>query len=345
MTFMKAWFATEYGKPADVLQLGELPMPEAKKDQVLVRITHSSLNPIDLRMTQGYGAALRRLAAPKEFPYVAGRDVVGEVVAVGPKAKKFKIGDRVVGITGIKDIGAHAQFSAISETNLAAAPEGVPSADLASIAYVGLTTWTALVGNLGFDPHDVAGKHFFVHAGSGGVGSFAVQWAHALGMWVTTTCGPSNVEWVKKLGADVVVNYAESDFCHEVKDVDYAYDTLGGEAEKGTIALVKRGGGYVSVVHQLMPYTDQHGLVLGGLRSAGRVIRKKSWNGFNGRKFAWSVCQPSEEGIEHIVAQVSEGKIKAVIEKELSMKDILEGYAHLETGRTKGKIILRWDEA
>ncbi len=344
MTNMKAWYAVEYGKPADVLQPGDLPIPKPKKEQVLVRILASSLNPIDLRMTQGYGATLRRLGAPKEFPFVAGRDVVGEVVEVGAKAKKFKIGDRVVGITGIKDVGAHAQFSAINETNLTAAPEGVSTTDLASLSYVGLTTWTALVGNLGFDPEQAAGKHFFVHAGSGGVGSFAIQWAHALGMKVTTTCGPSNVGWVRELGADTVINYAEGDYRREVHDVDYVYDTLGGEYENATIGLAKRGGAYVSVVHQLMPYTDQQGLLLGGLRFAGRVVRKKISNGLKGRKFAWSICQPSEEGIEHIINKVAEGKIRAVVEKELSMKDIVDAYAHLETGRTKGKIVLKWDE-
>lgn len=345
MTSMRAWIATEYGKPSSVLKLGELPTPVPKKGQILVRVSCSSLNPIDLRMTQGYGSRLRRLAARPEFPFVAGRDVVGEVVQTGPGAGKFSVGDRVVGITGVRDVGAHAQFTAVDETNFALAPENIPSHQLAAIPYVGLTTWTALVGQLGFDPETASGKHFFVHAGSGGVGSFAVQWAHALGMRVTTTCGPSNVEWVRELGADTVINYAESDFRREVKDVDYAYDTLGETFEDGTVRLVKRGGGYASVVHQLMPYTDNHGLLVGGLRAAGRLMRKKMWNGLKGRKFAWSVCQPSEAGIEHIVDLMAHGRIKAVIEKDLPMTDLLDGYAHLESGRTKGKIVLRWDVA
>lgn len=345
MTQMKAWLADGYGKPGDVLRLGELPIPKPKKGQLLVRIHASSLNPIDLRMTQGYGASLRRLAARNEFPFVAGRDVVGEVVETGPKATKFKPGDRVVGITGIRDVGAHAEFSAIAETNLAHAPDGIPSADLAAIPYVGLTSWTALVSNLGLDPQDAARKHLFVHAGSGGIGSFTIQWAHALGMRVTTTCGPSNAVWVKDLGADTVINYADSDYRREVRDVDYAYDTLGGEHENATARLVKRGGGYVSIVHQMMPYTDRHGLVLGGLRAAGRVLRKKVWNGMRGCKFAWSICQPSEAGIQHIIDKVAKGQIKPIVEHDLPMKDVVAGYTHLETGRTKGKIVLRWDGA
>jgi len=343
MTQMKAWLADGYGNPGAVLTLGDLPVPQPKKGQVLVHIHASSLNPIDLRMTQGYGASLRRLAVRNEFPFVAGRDVVGEVVEAGPKATKFKPGDRVVGITGIRDVGAHAEFSAITETNLAHAPAGIPSAELAALPYVGLTTWTALVSHLGLDPDDAAGQHIFVHAGSGGVGSFTIQWARALGMRVTTTCGPSNVDWVRELGADTVINYAQSDYRREVRDVDFAYDTLGGEHESATARLVRRGGGYVSIVHQMMPYTDQHGLVLGGLRAAGRVLRKKIWNKVTGRTYAWSICQPSEAGIEHIIDKVANGQIKPVVELDLPMTDIVDGYAHLETGHTKGKIVLRWD--
>ena len=343
MKTMRAWAAGEYGKPDSVLKLTELPIPTPKGNQVLLRVLCSSLNPIDLRMTQGYGARLRRLAAPQEFPFITGRDVVGEVVELGPDAQKFKTGDRVVGITGIKEVGAHSEYTAVDETNLTSAPDGISASKLAAIPYVGLTTWTALAGHLGFDPENSAGKHLFVHAGSGGVGSFTIQWAHALGMKVSTTCGPSNVDWVRELGADTVVNYAKDDYRSLVRDVDYAYDTLGGEYEAGTVGLVARGGGYVSIVHQLMPYTDRFGLVLGGIAVAGQLLRTKISNGLKGRKYAWSICKPNEAGIEHIMNKVENRQIRAIVEKELPMKDILAGYAHLASGKTKGKVVLRWD--
>ncbi len=345
MSTMHAWVARSYGAPKDVLKLEEMPMPEPKGNQVLVRILASSLNPIDLRMVQGYGSRLRRLAAKQEFPFIAGRDIVGEVVALGPDATKFKVGDRVAGINDIKESGGHAQYSAITETCLAAAPSNVSPVELASIPYVAMTSWSALVGRLKMDPANVVGKHLFVHAGSGGVGSYAIQWGKSLGMKVSTTCGTSNVDWVKDLGADVVVDYRTQDYRKIVKDVDYAYDTLGGSYEKDTAALVKKGGGYVSIVHQLMPYTDGSGLVIGGLRSLGRVLRKKARYGLSGRKYAWSIAQPNEAAIAHVMAKVADGKIKPVIDRDLAMTDIIAAYDHLDTGRAKGKIVLHWDSA
>lgn len=342
MNTMHAWVARSYGEPKNVLNLEEVTIPEPKGNQVLVRILASSLNPIDLRMVQGYGSRLRRLAAPEEFPFIAGRDIVGEIVAMGPEAIKFKVGDKVAGVNDIKESGAHAQFSAITETCLAAAPSNVSPTELASIPYVAMTTWSALVDRLKLDPQNASDKHLFVHAGSGGVGSFAIQWGKSLGMKVSTTCGPSNIGWVKGLGADVVVNYRTQDYREIVKDVDFAYDTLGGSYEKDTAALVKEGGGYVSIVHQLMPYTDRSGLVIGGLHALGRVLSKKVRYGLSGKKYAWSIAQPNEEGIEHIMTKVASGQIKPVIDRELSMADIIDGYEHLGTGRAKGKTVLKW---
>ena len=340
---MKAWAAQSYGKPRDVLRLVDMPQPEPAGRQVLVRIHASSINPIDLRMVQGYSARLRRLAVKHEFPFITGRDVVGEVVAAGPQAEKFKPGVRVVGITGIREIGAHSEYSAIEETNLALAPDDIPSIELAAIPYVAMTSWTALVSRLGMDPDAVAGKHLFVHAGSGGIGSFAVQWAHSLGMRVSTTCGSDNVDWVRALGADTVIDYQKEDYRQIVSEVDYAYDTLGGAYVEDTAALVGRGGGYVSIVHQMMPHTDRYGLVVGGLAIAGTLLQKKIRHGLKGRKFAWSICQPSEAGIEHVMAKVARREIRGVVEQTLPMTDILQGYDHIARGSAKGKTVLVWD--
>lgn len=343
MSNMRAWVARSYGAPKNVLKLEVLPMPVPKGKQVLVRVLASSLNPIDLRMVQGYGSRLRRLVTRQEFPFIAGRDIVGEVVALGPEATKFKIGDRVAGINDIKETGGHAQFSAITESCLAAAPSDVSARELAAIPYVAMTTWSALVERLKLDPENASGQHLFVHAGSGGVGSFAIQWGKSIGMQVSTTCGPSNVDWVKNIGADVVVNYGIQDYRNIIRNVDFAYDTLGGSYESDTAALVKKGGGYVSIVHQLMPYTDNNGLVFGGLRAVGRVLGRKIYHRLSGRRYAWSIAQPHEKGIEQVMTKVACGAIKPVIDRDLAMTDIMAGYEHLGTGRTKGKIVLHWD--
>lgn len=340
MATMQAWVARDYGPPEKVLRLEKLPIPEPQGRQVLVRILASSLNPIDLRMLQGYGARLRRLVARREFPFIPGRDVVGEVVDSGPEVTKFETGDLVVGITDLREIGAHAQFSAISETNLTHAPPGIPPGKLAAIPYVAMTTWSALVGRLDLDPSSAAGKSLFVHAGSGGIGSFTIQWAKSLEMKVSTTCGPSNVEWVKELGADVVVNYRDQDYREIVQDVDFAYDTLGGKYEKGTVALVKSGGGYVSLIHPTMRYTDRFGLFGGGLAAIGTLVGRKILHGMKGRKYAWAIAQPSEAGITHVMEKVGSGKVSAVIDRELPMKDIISGFEHLASGRAKGKVVL-----
>lgn len=342
MTKMRAWVARAYGEPKDVLRLEVTDRPEASGKQLLVKVHYSSLNPIDLRMTRGYGRNLRKLVAPKEFPVTFGRDFVGEVIALGPEVARFEAGRRVVGITGPKEPGAFAEYVAVDESHAVSAPANVGSRDLAAIAYVGLTTWTALVTRAGLDPNNVTGKRIFIHAGSGGVGSFAVQWARALGMEVITTCGPSNVDWVRALGASRVVNYAEEDYRKVVGPVDFAYDTLGGEYATDTLNLVKPGGAYVSIVHPVMPYTDAHGVIIGGMRAAGRLARKKTLSKVRRRTYAWSICKPNADGLSHIVGLVSENRIRAVVEHDMPMEEIVEGYGHLATGRTKGKIVLGW---
>ena len=339
-----AWTVRTYGEPAAVLRYEEMEVPAPGRDQVLVKVRHTSLNVIDLRMTQGYGRRLRKLVSGREFPFIAGKDLVGEVVEVGPGVNQFKCGDRVAGITGPKESGAFAQFVAVDAGHVVRVPTTVSGAELAAIPYVALTTWTALVTRAKLDLDEARGKRLLVHAGSGGVGSYAIQWARALGMKVVTTCGPTNVEWVKELGADQVVDYTREDYRVCVDPVDIAYDTLGFDHEDGTANLVKQGGKYVSIVHQLMPYTDKHGLVVGGGRAIGRLLRKKFLNRLKGRSFDWSVCQPSEKGLAQAMELVEAGSVRAVIDRLLPMTDIVEGYKQLATGRTKGKIVLEWTD-
>ena len=340
---MRAWVIEAYGAPKDVLTLQTIDRPKPVGSQVLVRVLASSINPIDLRMVQGYGAKLRKLATKKEFPFISGRDVVGEVIEVGPDATKFKVGDRVAGINDIKEIGGHAEFSAIDEKNLATAPTNVSAENLAAIPYVAMTTWTALVTKVKLDPENAAGKHLFVHAGSGGIGSFTIQWARALGMRVSTTCSTSNVDWVRELGAETVVDYRNEDYRQVVSDVDYAYDTLGGAYAKDTAALVSAGGGYASIVHPIMPYTDSYGSLLGGLAILGDLGWKKVTHRLRGRRYAWSICQPSEAGIAHVMKKVEAGQIKPTVEQVLPMGKIVDGFEHVERGSAKGKTVLTWD--
>jgi alcohol dehydrogenase len=235
---MKAFVIDRYGS-SKVVHAGEMPEPELRDDDVLVQIRAASINPLDLKIRSG---ALK-LVLPYRLPLILGNDMAGVVQQVGARVRRFKPGDEVYARPGQERIGTFAEFIAVREDALAHKPKSLDMEQAASIPLVGLTGWQALVEKAGLK----RGQTVLIHAGSGGVGTFAIQLAKHLGAYVATTASATNRDLVKGLGADVVIDYREADFATMLHDYDVVLDTQGGDTLMRSVRVLKRGGKLISI--------------------------------------------------------------------------------------------------
>src|SRR5437870_10037857 len=229
-TSMKAFILDRYGS-ADRVRAGEMPDPELREDDVLVQVHAAGVNLLDSKIRNG---EFKRIL-PYRLPLILGHDVAGVVVRVGSRVRRFKPGDEVYARPADGRIGAFAEFIAIKEDDVAVKPKTLTMEEAASIPLVGLTAWQALVERANLKP----GQKVLIHAGSGGVGTYAIQLAKHLGATVATTTGTSNVEWVGDLGADIVIDYRTQDFETVVHDYDVVLDTQGGDTLAKSLRILK----------------------------------------------------------------------------------------------------------
>ena len=227
---MKVIVLKAYGSPDEALEIREQEIPIPKSDELLIKVKAASINPIDCRMRAGYGKVIFSSRAP--LPIVLGRDFSGVVVETGADVTNFKIGDAVWGIVnpfriaGLKQ-GAHAEYICIPQSDCTKKPPNYDFVSCASIPYVALTTWSALIVKNGMFPTDYSGKKILVHAGAGGIGSFAIQFLKQLGAIVTTTCSAEKIEFCRFLGADRIIDYKKQNYSDLLHDLDVVYDLLG----------------------------------------------------------------------------------------------------------------------
>lgn len=233
---MKAAYISRYGNIDDV-QLDEQSQPPLTADAVLVKVHAASINPLDLRVLEGEFKAI----LPVKFPFILGNDFAGTVVEVGSKVTQFKAGDEVYAKTDLN--GAFAEYTVVQQSSLALKPQNISMEQAAALPLVALTSWQALVEIAKVK----AGQKVLIHAGSGGVGSIAIQLAKSLGATVATTTSAKNSGWVKELGADIIIDYKTMDFEQELKDYDVVLDTQGGKTLEKSLNVLKRGGRLISI--------------------------------------------------------------------------------------------------
>jgi NADPH:quinone reductase-like Zn-dependent oxidoreductase len=235
---MKAAVIDHYG-PNELVQVRDIAVPVIRPMDVLVRVRAASVNPLDVKTRNG---ALKTLLKYR-FPLVLGNDLSGEVAEVGNQVTRFKKGDAVYVRLDKDRIGAFAEFAVVREGAAALKPANVTFEEAASLPLVALTAWQALVeiGKLG------PNQRVLIHAGSGGVGSVGIQLAHYLGATVFTTVGQRNMDLVKRLGADVAIDYRSARFEDVAKDCDVVLDSAGGDTLVRSFECVKRGGVVVSI--------------------------------------------------------------------------------------------------
>lgn len=331
---MKAAVINKYGSN-DELQLRDMPVPEPEDNEVQVEIYAASINPVDFKIREGK----LKILIPYKFPLILGNDFAGVITKTGKNVSKFKIGDKVYARADKFKIGTFAEYICINQDYISLKPDNMNMEQAASIPLVGLTSWQCF-----FEKSNLKqGTKVLIHAGSGGVGSFAIQLAKAYGAYVATTTSSSNVEWVKALGADLVIDYKKEDFSEVLKDYDLVFDTLGGENLEKSFKVLKKGGDVVSVSgNPDAKFADEwnYGIVkkfLFTLASYKSTSMAKKY----GVNYKFLFIRTVGTQLEKIKELIEQNKIKAVIDKTFPLEEVKQALAYVETGRAKGKVIIK----
>jgi len=303
---MKAVRIHSFGGP-EVLHYEDVPVPEPRPKELLIRIHAAGVNPVDWKIREGrFGQG--------PLPQIMGSDFSGIVDSVGIDAGEFHAGDPVFGVIA-EDSGSYAEFAVAPVSRVARKPAALDDIQAAALPTAGLTAWQAL-----FDSAQLkAGQTVLIHAAAGGVGGFAVQFAKWKGARIVGTASGESVEFVRQLGADEVIDYRTARFEDRVKDVDVVLDTIGGDTQERSWQVLKRGGTLVSIVQP--PSLE---------RAAARGMRA-----------VFLLSKPRGDQLEQIAALVVAHKVKVHAATVLPLEKAREAQQMSQSGHTRGKIVLR----
>jgi NADPH:quinone reductase-like Zn-dependent oxidoreductase len=331
---MKAFVINRYGKK-EMGHIADVPEPKLGEEDILIQVHAASINPLDLKIRSGEF----KLILPYELPLILGNDAAGTVVRTGSHVSRFKVGDEVYARPNKDRIGTFAEYIAINQSDAAIKPSNLSMQQAAAIPLAALTAWQALVDVAKVKP----GQRIFIQAGSGGVGSVAIQIAKHLGAFVATTTSTSNVEWVKALGADVVIDYKTQDITAELSDYDVVLNSLGNQELIQSLKILKRGGILVSISGPPTPaFADEIGLnwiVKQVIKLISYGIRKKAEQ--RGINYVFLFMRANGDQLSKITQLIEQGSIRPVIDRIFSFSAIADALAYAELGNAKGKTIIQ----
>jgi len=349
---MKAWQIHNYkgASALDMAQARAVPTIRTPKE-VLIKIHAASVNPIDVQMAEGYGQTLINLyrnfgninISTSEFPLTLGRDFSGVVVDVGAEVKKYKAGDEVWGAINAKRQGTHAEFCIASETEMSKKPSAITHTEAAAIPFVAATTFASLVNNGGITEKNAKTMRVLILAGSGGLGTYAIQLMKSWGAEVATTCPADAISMLQQLGADFVYDFKAPDLIHQLENVgkfDVILDTLGGKTSDWALPLTKPGARYVDLAWDVVTQTDKHGVVEGMLHSGVNLIDKVWRAGTRGVAYNWAVFNPSHIALETSARLVDRGLIRPQIDSVFPFEQAIDAYEKVGSKKTRGKVVL-----
>src|SRR2546426_706599 len=322
-------------KRQSAVRLGEMPEPEVRDDDVLVQVHAASLNQLDSKIRDGEF----KLILPYRLPLILGNDVAGVVVRVGSNVRRFKPGDEVYARPQQDRIGTFAEFIAMNEADVALKPKNLTMEEAASIPLVGLTAWQVLIERANLKK----GQKVLIHAGSGGVGTIAIQLAKHIGATVATTTSTANVDLVKSLGADVVIDYKKEDFEKVLSGYDVVLNSLGKDTLEKSLKVLKPGGKLISISGPPdVAFAKQNGsnwLFQQVMRLLSFGIRKKAKH--HGVTYSFVFMRANGEQLSKITSLIESGIIRQVMDRVFPFEATKEAWAYLETGRAKGKVVIK----
>ncbi len=290
--------------------LDEVSVPNVGADQVLVRIRAASLNPLDVKLHSG----MMHGYFPLPFPYTLGTDFAGTIEQAGANATRWTQGDKVVGRADPTSGGALAEFAVVPAAYLAAAPKSLSLEETAGLPTAAGTAWQAL-----FEIADLKqGQTVLIHAGAGGVGSFAIQLARAAGARVIATVSGTGLDIARRLGADQVIDYTAGPFEEKLADIDVVIDTIGGETQQKSFGVMRAGG--ILVATAMPPDED--------LAKAHNV------------KAAFVFHQSDAGRLTKVVERIDAGTLKVLVDRTVPLADFADAFQYQASGRARGKIIL-----
>lgn len=331
---MKAFVLERYGKKR-ALRLAEMPRPALCDDEVLVEVHAAGVNLLDSKIRDGEF----KLLLPYRLPIVLGHDVAGVVVETGPQARRFKVGDEVYARVDDFRIGTFAEFVPVRESSLALKPAGLTMEQAASIPLVGLTAWQALVERAGLKK----GQKVFVQAGSGGVGSFAIQLARHLGASVATTTSAANVALVKGLGAELAIDYKTQDFEDVLHGYDVVLNSQDGKTLDKSLRVLRHGGKLVSISGPPDPAFGEEiaasGFVKLVMRLLSSGVRRQARR--LGVAYSFLFMKANGAQLQQITRLLDEGAIRPVIDRVFPFDATNDALAYVEAGRAKGKVVIK----
>jgi NADPH:quinone reductase-like Zn-dependent oxidoreductase len=331
---MKAFVIDRY-KSTDGGRIGDMPEPPVRDDDVLVEVRAVGLNALDSKLRDGEF----KLILPYRLPLILGNDVAGVVVRVGRNVRRFKPGDEVYARPHQDRIGTLAEFIAMNETDVALKPKNLTMEEAASIPLVGLTAWQVLVERANLKK----GQSVLIHAGSGGVGTFAIQLARHIGATVATTASSTNGDLVRSLGADVVIDYKTEDFANVLRGYDVVLNSLGKDTLEKSLNVLKPGGKLISISGPPdIDFAREQGLNW-FLRQATRVLSSGIRRKANRRRVDYSFVfmRASGEQLSHITSLIESGIIRPVIDRIFPFDATKDALTYLDTGRARGKVVVK----
>ena len=331
---MRAFVLSRYGGPENTA-LTDVPAPSPRAGELLVRVHAAGLNPVDFKTRSGALKVIRNYP----MPIVMGNELAGVVEAVGPGVTRFAKNDRVFARVDKNDMGAFAEFAAVHEDHAAAMPTSVDFATAAAVPLAALTALQALRDEL----HLSAGPRIFIPGGAGGVGTFAIQLAKRFGAYVATTASPRGEALVKRLGADVVIDYTRDRFEDQLSGYDCAFDLLGGDTLKHVFSVLKPGARVVSIAGLPEPLTARKDLGRGfGLAALFWAISLKTRRlaARHGASYRYLFMHPSGADLATLASLIDAGQLDVVIDRVFPFDEAKQAMAYLEAGHAKGKVVL-----
>ena len=331
---MKAFTIDRY-KSKDGGRFVDTPQPAVGENDVLVQVHAAGVNLLDVKIASGEF----KLLLPYRFPLILGNDVAGVVVQVGPRVRSFKPGDEVYARPDKDRIGTFAEFIAMNEADVAIKPAALSMEEAASIPLVGLTAWQALVEMAELKP----GQKVFIQAGTGGVGTFAIQLAKHLGATVATTASAANFELVKALGADVLIDYKTEDFETVLHGYDVVLHSQDSKTLDKSLRVLKPGGTLISISGPPDPaFADEIGLPW----YVKRIIRVLSFGARRKAqrlnvKFSFLFMRANGAQLSEITSLVDQGVIRTVVDRVYPLNETQAALDYVETGRAKGKVVVK----
>ena len=331
---MKAFTITRYSKEG-ILQLVDLPQPVIKENEVLVEIHSASVNQLDIKISTGEF----KLLLPYKFPLILGHDVAGTITKVGSKVSRFKVGDEVFARPADFKIGTFAEYIAVSENDVAVKPKNSTMEQAASFPLVALTVYQAFIEKAKLKK----GQKVFIQAGSGGVGTIAIQLAKHLGATVATTTSAGNFDLVKSLGADIVIDYKTQDFETILKDYDLVLNSQDGKTLEKSLKILKPGGKVVSISGPPdISFAKEIGLswfmktaVFFLSRKVKRLAKKLHVN------YSFLFMQANGKQLSEISSLIEAGIIRPIIDRIFPFQQTNEAMSYVASGRAKGKVIVK----